>query len=190
MIVLKCEQTKVKFETEIKNCGPQPRFKDYTIGIDGWELAKYHPCYWKFNLVNFNSKTFSYGNNSWTPLEPSIKIETLKLVKAFNHSVDNSLSYINLFNPAYERALTSPVNVLADIFAVMNENHLSPEGANHISQVIMDQNGKHVLTFVTDWFSSFQASFTAFTAILILIFGCFICGLHRIVFNCVRNCCG
>ena len=115
VLILQCAKSKVTFQAEITACGPQPKYKNYTIGIDGWELVKYSVCYWKFNIINFNSASYSYKNGTWTRLVPNIKIQTQKIIHAFNHTVDNSLAYVNSINPAYERAMTSHINIMADI---------------------------------------------------------------------------
>ncbi len=49
---IQCKRTSVNFTTEMINCGPQPRYLNYTINLDGWELVRYSPCYWTAGFVN------------------------------------------------------------------------------------------------------------------------------------------
>ena len=42
---LKCKPTIVDFKTEVTKCGAQPRYKNFTINVDGWELVEFKPCY-------------------------------------------------------------------------------------------------------------------------------------------------
>ncbi|KAI9554948.1 hypothetical protein GHT06_020229 [Daphnia sinensis] len=45
-VVIQCKALNVTFDTVITPCGPQPKFHNFTINLDGWELVKYSPCYW------------------------------------------------------------------------------------------------------------------------------------------------
>ena len=42
-------------ETQITRCGPQLRYGDHTLNVDGWELVKYSPCYSNLGFVNWKS---------------------------------------------------------------------------------------------------------------------------------------
>ncbi len=122
LAALKCETKTVNFATELTKCGPQPRFGNFTINLDGWELVPYSPCYWTTGYVNFNGDPFAYRNNTWTRIEPEIMIPQTDLATAFRYEDVNFFEYQPRSNPAYTDASLGHMNILADIVASMNEH--------------------------------------------------------------------
>ena len=127
LLILKCEKKEVSFHTEVTRCGAQLRHKNQTLSLDGWELVPYSPCYSNQGFTNINGKPYVYKNETWTARERELIKPSAPLTRAF--------SYIDLVikphqrhrNPAYPDAMSSHMNVMADIIAAINENN-DPDG--------------------------------------------------------------
>ncbi|KZS02009.1 Uncharacterized protein APZ42_001120 [Daphnia magna] len=83
--VYQCFPKNSTITTEITSCGPQPKFGDYTLDTEGWELMPYNPCYWPKNFVNINGRAHFYKNSSWHPIVPGVIVQ--------GHSLINTLPY-------------------------------------------------------------------------------------------------
>ncbi|XP_032799333.1 uncharacterized protein LOC116936287 [Daphnia magna] len=99
-VVIQCKAVNATFETVIMPCGPQPKFNNYTIYLDGWELVKFSPCYWKNGFVNFNDKPYAFRNNTWTRLDPNIVLPECTLAHSFRYEDVKSFDYDHRSNPA------------------------------------------------------------------------------------------
>ncbi|KZS01631.1 Uncharacterized protein APZ42_001655, partial [Daphnia magna] len=84
-VVIKCNSVNVRFETIITSCGPQPKFNNYTINLDGWELVKYSPCYWTNGFVNFNDKPYAFCNNTWQGVDANMVLPEQTLAHSFRY---------------------------------------------------------------------------------------------------------
>ncbi|KAK4028702.1 hypothetical protein OUZ56_021706 [Daphnia magna] len=84
-VVIKCNSVNVRFETIITSCGPQPKFNNYTINLDGWELVKYSPCYWTNGFVNFNDKPYAFCNNTWKGVDANMVLPEQTLAHSFRY---------------------------------------------------------------------------------------------------------
>ena len=69
ILVKKCKPQQIVTETEITRCGPQLRYGDHTLNVDGWELVKYSPCYSNLGFVNINGRARILENGSWSKLK-------------------------------------------------------------------------------------------------------------------------
>jgi hypothetical protein len=43
---------------EKTNCGPEPKFENYTIGKDGFSLHPFEECFWANSFINLNGKLY------------------------------------------------------------------------------------------------------------------------------------
>ncbi|KAK4014036.1 hypothetical protein OUZ56_026582 [Daphnia magna] len=60
--VARCAPFNVSFGAERTKCGNQPRFMNFTIAHNGWQLVPYHPCYWpEPNYVNLWENSYLRG---------------------------------------------------------------------------------------------------------------------------------
>ena len=75
-VLITCKAQNVAFEIKMTSCGPQPRFGNFTINLDGWELVSFAPCYWTKGIVNFNNKPYGYRNNTWVPIKAKIVFDS------------------------------------------------------------------------------------------------------------------
>ncbi|KZS00254.1 Uncharacterized protein APZ42_003527, partial [Daphnia magna] len=119
------------FETVITPFGPQPKFNNYTINLDGWELVKFSPCYCTNGFVHFNDKLYAFRNNTWTRIDPNIVLPERTLAHSFRYEDLKSFDYDHRSNPAYNDNLLNHMNVVADIIAAMNEQSPADFPLNH-----------------------------------------------------------
>ena len=98
---VRCKPRNVTFSTVITKCGPQPRFENYTINSDGWELVQYSPCYWNMGFVNFNEQPHAYSNGTWTPVKATKILPHQPLATIYNHEEALYLNSKQLNNPGY-----------------------------------------------------------------------------------------
>ncbi|KZS03399.1 Uncharacterized protein APZ42_033845 [Daphnia magna] len=102
-VVIQCKKLNVTFDTVVTSCGPQPKFQNFTINLDGWELVKFSPCYWTNGFVNFNGK-------------PAVTSPLLSLRRC------QISDYEHRSNPAYSDTMLNHMNIMADIAAAMSEH--------------------------------------------------------------------
>ncbi|KAK4028075.1 hypothetical protein OUZ56_017255 [Daphnia magna] len=118
--VLQCSPRIVIFSTAITDCGPQPKVRNSTISVEGWELTEYRECYWHSDFVNFNGHAQSYKNGTLEPIVPSVSIKGTKLINALSYEVDNTLGTILQLHPALKQNPLSPAEAMTDILATVN----------------------------------------------------------------------
>ena len=136
VVATKCQPVVANFTTEVTSCGPQPRFRNSTINLDGWELVAFSPCYWTTGFVNFNDKPYAFRNNTWEPIEAKIVLPQQDLANTFRYDDLKPLAYEHQTNPAYTEAMLSPMNVLADFASTMNEHAAGIFGVNQSTSTI------------------------------------------------------
>ena len=157
--VLQCVPKNVTFTTEFTSCGPQPKFENSTINIEGWELTSFSECYWPANFVNFNGHAHSYRNGTWAPIVPSIVSQGHKLIDTLPIEADNSLGTLLKLHPALRNNPMSPAVAVAEILASVHAHHAAnPTGVRHVSTVLLNPNDAPHIPFLTRigiWFRNF-----------------------------------
>ena len=188
---LKCKPTIVDFKTEVTKCGAQPRYKNFTINVDGWYLVEFKPCYWTTGCVNFQGEHYVYQNGSWTRINPEIVVSLHDLAHSFRFEDIGFFEYHPRGNPAYTDVSHNHMNIMADIIATMNEQ-ATPTLPGEIKQTIRTAN---ILTTAAETaggfsFSNFWEEFkiAAFLIFLVLIalliaHGCYALGCCGMLWN-------
>lgn len=159
------------FSTVITKCGPQPRFENYTINSDGWELVQYSPCYWNMGFVNFNEQPHAYSNGTWTPVKATKILPHQPLATIYNHEEALYLNSKQLNNPGYGSTINQHMNILADIAAAINEH--SPYSVSNLqpisaATVLSTPHDKSTIEHLSDWFDNFL--FYLFIVLVIIAF--------------------
>ena len=123
LLILKCEKKEISFHTEVTRCGAQLRHENQTLSLDGWELVPYSPCYSNLGFTNINGQPYVYKNDTWTQMDREVIKPSAPLTRAFNYIDLVIKPHQRHRNPAYPDAMSSHMNVMADIIAAMNENN-------------------------------------------------------------------
>ncbi|KAI9555920.1 hypothetical protein GHT06_018452 [Daphnia sinensis] len=169
-VVIQCKAVNVTFETVVTPCGPQPKFNNYTINLDGWELVKYSPCYWTNGFVNFNDKPYAYRNNTWKKIDHNIVLPEHTVAHSFRYDDVKSFNYDHRSNPAYSDNLLNHMNVMADIVAAMNEHPPSDFSLKHrpdTTNVLLTAAGAQQYT---SWWETIKMNFSLAILAVVIFF--------------------
>ena len=115
MVITQCRAQQVNFTTTITECGPQPRYENYTLSISGWELVKFSPCYHISNFVNFNGKARQFSKGDWQLAPVDLQLEENRLMSVFAEAPDNTFNYSTRRNPGLEQDNIDHITVMADL---------------------------------------------------------------------------
>lgn len=149
--VSQCVPFNVTFGAERTKCGYQPRFMNYTLARNGWQLVPYNPCYWPDgNCINFNRKTHIHADGAWVPVVTSVPINNRQLVEFATYQADNSLQNFLQITPAMQNGPLSHESVMADILATIHEHYAEDNSRQLLtSNVLIQHSAAPNIDFVT-----------------------------------------
>ncbi|KAK4024631.1 Uncharacterized protein APZ42_013298 [Daphnia magna] len=158
VLLKQCRAIRITFATETTSCGPQPRFKIFTIATNGWELAPYSPCYWRDHFVNFNGRHHVYRNGTWKKAEATLLQPERDLPTSFRYDDDNTHDYEPQANPAYDGITTSHMNIIADLAAAMTEQSMKTgiNSSTAMRNIIVTAEEKTGITSYMSWWETFK----------------------------------
>ncbi|KAK4021818.1 hypothetical protein OUZ56_003727 [Daphnia magna] len=140
--VARCAPFNVSFGAERTKCGNQPRFMNFTIAHNGWQLVPYHPCYWpEPNYVKFNGKTHIYADGGWVPVITTVPTNDRRLVGLATYEADNSLQNFLQMNPAMQNGPLSHASVMADILASIHEHYAENNSRQLLTSNVLIHHG-------------------------------------------------
>ncbi|KAK4037727.1 hypothetical protein OUZ56_029756 [Daphnia magna] len=158
VLLKQCRSIRITFATETTSCGPQPRFKNFTIATNGLELAPYSPCYWRDHYVNFNGRHHVYRNGTWKKAEANLLQPERDLPTSFRYDDDNTHDYEPQANPAYDGITTSHMNIIADLAAAMAEQSMKTgiNSSTAMRNIIVTAEEKTGITSYMSWWETFK----------------------------------
>ena len=156
-IVKQCKPQQVNISMVMTECGPQPRWKNWTIAATGWELTPASACYWRDNIINIRGTPYEYRNNHWTKLSGTITVNALKLIHSFDAEAD--LTY--MYNPQTKDTHgqdADHINVMADIISIMHENKDTSQWNNapEIHRLLVKNQEIHNVPYLSSWIHYFK----------------------------------
>ena len=72
---------------------------------------------------NVNNKAYTYENNSWIPLNPTVILDKLQLVERFEYLRDKAFNYLLKPSQLYDNKGPEQMNVLNELMARVQETH-------------------------------------------------------------------
>ena len=163
LIVQTCKTERVNVTAIEGPCGMEPFHANFTIGLDGYSLHPYMPCFRKGTVVSLNDKAYIWQNGDWIETQPSIKINNINLVGKFDEIDDNESEYMLKPHEAFEREEEEQVNQINDIVTMMH-------GTNaNAMQLVMDETSKNNMPAAFSWPALWQDILTIFFIIAAVI---------------------
>jgi hypothetical protein len=178
-LAISCKANEVDFSVELSACGPQPKYKNFTINRDGWELVTFAPCYWTTGFVNFNDKPYGYRNNTWYPIEAKIVVPQQTLAHSFRYDEVRYFDYLHQTNPAYNKMVLDSMNVLAEIVATINDHSSGNFSSSHVPRTNNVLIAAPDISDYPKWIQNFKFYFFLViitVAVLIFLRVCIACG--------------
>ena len=131
VLVDQCEKKQLIVTARETKCGFQPLVihnnQNFTIGLDGWSIHPFSPCFWPKNLVNFNGKTyhweFTNGSADWVEQLPTLHTPNLKLISEFDELPLNDFDYAAKRHPAHLISEYERLNVINEVMGLTRETH-------------------------------------------------------------------
>ena len=176
----------VTFETVITKCGPQLRYGDFTLNLDGEELVRYSPCYANLGFVNVNGKAFTFRNSTWEPMAIEKILPTEQVTADFKYSDVLFKPAGQHKNPSYTDAMFSHMNVMADIVATMSE-HATWDGLQQqtasAAKLLFTDSDEFSNLSMFDKISYYVAIFCSFLVFVVVLRICYACGVHILLYK-------
>ena len=134
LLLQQCNPVPVEiYALESDKCGFQPLFRyqnrNFTIGLDGWSMHPFSPCFWPTHFININGKTYSYESDSenstkvdWKLKEATVHASNLDLISKFDDDVVKNYNFELQRHPAYETNSFEQLNIVADIIGRIQES--------------------------------------------------------------------
>ena len=181
-IVFQCGILQVDITTEVTKCGPQPRYKNYSISHNGWSLTPFSSCRFTTGVVPLNDNFYRSENGTWTPVEANIKLSHQKLIERFGVEADDALRWIPHGQPTHDLMVTDQLNVMSDIISAMKENDITS-----FSQMVIEESfWSNPIETIKNLALKVVMIFTTFILFLVLFVVIFRTSFCKRVSTCIR----
>ena len=137
LMIQTCQKERVNVTAIEGPCGMEPFHANFTIGLDGYSLHPYMPCFRKGTVVSLNDKAYIWKDGDWIEVQPNIKMNNINLVGKFEELGNNESEYMLKPHEAFDSEEEEQVNQINDIVTMMH-------GTNaNAMQLIMDESSKN-----------------------------------------------
>ena len=164
LLLQQCTVKPTTFSAKKTACGYEPFSNGSTIAKDGYSLIPFQSCYWKGSFVNFNGKTHQYLNETWIQVEPSIKVDSLKLIDQFQSPNDKELNYLMHMHSAHTTPQFDSINLVGEISA-----HLTSQSTHSLSPIVQNYKNNDFFNWTSNWLRNIKITILSLLGLLIII---------------------
>ncbi len=154
LLLQECSVKKVNVSAVETKCGYEPitmyNSENYTIGLDGWSLHPFTPCFWKSDFVHLNGKSYHWEYNDtfkeWVEQKPNVHIHSLNLIAQFEEIPLKDYDFALKAHPVYEKSDLEQMNVLNELIGRMQDS-----SSNSLAQLVMSEKQDNNITNLFSW---------------------------------------
>ncbi len=152
-IVQQCTPVNISVGMKQTKCGPEPSYKNFTVGKDGFSLHPFEECFWPNNLVNLNGKPHMWKDGEWSVMQPSIHLSTLRLTSKFEELEDNEAQYLINSHDISTRPEYESINSVNEIVSRIHESN-----SKSLSVILVNEHEDSRSWSLHGWASKLQTS--------------------------------
>lgn len=152
-IVQQCTPVNISVGMKQTKCGPEPSYKNFTVGKDGFSLHPFEECFWPNNLVNLNGKPHMWKDGEWSVMQPSIHLSTLRLTSKFEELEDNEARYLINSHDISTRPEYESINSVNEIVSRIHESN-----SKSLSVILVNEHEDSRSWSLHGWASKLQTS--------------------------------
>ena len=164
LLLQQCAVKPTTFVAKKTACGYEPFSNGNTIAKDGYSLIPFQSCYWKGNFATFNGETHQYLNETWIRVEPSIKVDSLKLIDKFQTPNDQELNYLMHMHSAHAIPQFDSINLVGEITA-----HLTSQSTHSLSPIVQNYKNNDFFSWTSNWLRNIKIAIISLVGLLIII---------------------
>jgi hypothetical protein len=163
LMIQKCKSERVNITGRLGPCGIEPSYLNYTVGLDGFSLYPFKPCFRKGNIVSLNNKAYIWQNSDWEETKANIQLNNIILVGKFEEIDDNENEYMLKPHDAYDRVEEEQINRINDLVTMMHGTNINA------LQVVMDETTQNNIPEFNFWPKVLQKFWIIFTIVIIIL---------------------
>lgn len=162
LIVQKCKPENVTIGAIQTTCGSEPVFVNRTVGMDGFSIHPFEPCFHKGNVIPIAGKSYSWNGTEWEEVQPTFHLGAMRLVHKFKEVVDIESKYLAHHHQAFNSREIEQINILNDLASQVQRTN-----AESLSSIIMHRQSQSNFWDLSSWATSLKTTFK--TVIIIAI---------------------
>ena len=151
--VWKCKEEKTEFKPRMTNCGviPVATNNEITINHNGWTTIKLEKiniepeCYWKNNIVNFNSKTYLFNETDWQLVKSSLDVHMGPMLKNSDFEIDNMDQWVSKEHPMVSDLVKHQMEAVLELITQTSNEFEGPLFSNNKGTDTSSKTRKPVL---------------------------------------------
>ena len=152
-IVQQCIANNISVGMKETKCGPEPIYKTFTVGKDGFSLHPFEECFWANKFINLNGKPHIWKDGEWSVVQPSAHLSTLRLTAKFEELEDNEAQYMINAHDIFDRPEYESVNSVNEIVSRIHESN-----SKSLSAILVNEHEESHTWSMQGWTSKLQAS--------------------------------